>query len=32
MTVILVLATFLTFILVDYFLSHKKAVATVPVA
>jgi glycine cleavage system H protein len=29
MTVILVLATFLTFILVDYFLSRKKAVATV---
>jgi glycine cleavage system H protein len=30
MTVILVLATFLTFILVDYLLSRKKAVATVP--
>jgi glycine cleavage system H protein len=32
MTVILVLATFLTFILVDYLLGRKKAVATVPVA
>jgi glycine cleavage system H lipoate-binding protein len=32
MTVILVLATFASFILVDYLLSRKKAVATVPAA
>jgi len=32
MTVILVLATFLTFIVLDYFLNRKKAVATVAVA
>jgi glycine cleavage system H lipoate-binding protein len=32
MTVILVLATFLTFILVDYLLSRKKAIATAPAA
>jgi glycine cleavage system H protein len=32
MTVILVLVTFLTFIVLDYFLNRKKAIATAPVA
>jgi len=31
MTVILVLVTFLTFIVLDYFLNRNKAIATVPV-
>ena len=32
MTVLLVLASFLVFIVVDYFLNRRKAVQTVPVA